>query len=58
MQRLAKELSGIGWKKSRALSEKFPTMEKLYLATPKEIQEVEGIGKKLAQQIHDELRGK
>lgn len=57
IQRVAKELKGIGWDKSKALAERFKTVEELLSADTKAFMEVAGIGKKLAEQIYKQLRG-
>lgn len=57
IQRVAKELKGIGWDKSKAIAGKFSTVEQLLNADIKTLMEIEGIGKKLATQIYNQLRG-
>jgi ERCC4-type nuclease len=57
IQRVAKELKGIGWDKSKALALKFKSVEELLNADVKTLMEIEGIGKKLAKQVYNQLRG-
>ena len=57
-RRMLKELSKVGWEKSKDLEKVFPSMESLIWASPKDIAKVPGFGKKLAQTVYDELRGK
>lgn len=49
---IAAQLPGIGWKKSARVLKRFPTMEDMVLATPREWSEVDGIGKTLSQRIY------
>lgn len=42
---------GLGWEKSKALSYHFNSVEEFLLASSKELQQVKGIGKKLAEEI-------
>lgn len=51
VRRVAKELPGIGLEKSRLIAAKFPSLRSLTTATAKEWQEIDGIGKTLAQRI-------
>ena len=55
LQRIANQLTGIGWEKAGELSAKFPTTESLVSAEPKDLMEVRGIGKGLANKIWKEL---
>jgi len=54
---MAKELQGIGWDKSTAIADQFPTMRDLVDATIKEWQSIPGIGKTLATRIRRALWG-
>ena len=57
MRRIAKELPGIGWEKSKALAAAFPTPMDLVLATESDLLAVPGIGKELAGRIVTALQG-
>lgn len=50
------QLPGVGWKKSKALEERFPSMVSLTEALISEIAEVEGIGKVMAERILNAVR--
>uniref|UniRef100_A0A6M3K7S3 Putative nuclease n=1 Tax=viral metagenome TaxID=1070528 RepID=A0A6M3K7S3_9ZZZZ len=54
-KKLFNMLTDIGWEKAEALLQRFPTMESLVMAEPKDIQEVKGVGKGLANSIWREL---
>jgi len=54
LQRVAKEFKGVGWDKAKAIQEKFRTVFDFVLANESALQEIPGIGKKLAKQITDE----
>ena len=51
-------LPGISNEKSKALLKRFGTPEKIFTATEKELQSVDGIGKKLAKDIKKVLTKK
>lgn len=51
LRRIAKELPGIGWDKSRTVEQHFKSVRKMVLAPEREWRELEGIGKKLSHQI-------
>ena len=53
---LVEGLPSVGGKKSVALLEKFKTPLDVFLAEKADLQEVEGIGKKMAQGIYDAVR--
>jgi ERCC4-type nuclease len=57
VRRIGKELSGIGWERSRAVSEHFRSVRELANADVKEWQGIEGIGKKTAEKVVRELNG-
>lgn len=54
---MAAQLPGVGWEKSKAIAKHFPTVLDMCVATEKDWQKVEGIGKKLASKIVQELQG-
>lgn len=54
---VAKELDGVGWEKSRAVVERFPSVLDMVMADPSEWERLPGIGKVLAQRIHNQLNG-
>lgn len=57
VRRIAKELSGVGWERSKAVAEKFRSVRELVDASPKDWQEIDGIGKKTAERVVLELNG-
>jgi len=57
-QRVIKEFSGVGWKKSEAVMAEFPTMEDITAATVEDFKRVPGIGKALAESMYLEARKK
>ena len=57
-RRVAKELPGIGWERSKAVAEHFGTVEAMVLADPADWQQVEGIGKTIAGNVWQALRSK
>ena len=50
------QLPNVGFEKSAALMKRFPSVEQLVKATEEEMEEVEGIGKVIAQKIYKALR--
>lgn len=58
VRRVAKELVGIGWKKSGAVAGKFTSVRAMCRAREKDWIEIEGIGEGLAGKIVAELDGK
>ncbi|MFA5937189.1 MAG: ERCC4 domain-containing protein [Candidatus Paceibacterota bacterium] len=57
LRRMAKELSGIGWERSRTVSEYFKSVREMANADAKCWQGIEGIGKKTAEKVIKELNG-
>lgn len=57
MQRMLKEIEGIGWEKSGPCAARFKTMREAVCASEKEWREIEGIGKTLAARAVRELGG-
>ncbi len=57
VQRVAKELHGIGWARSRAVAGRFKNVRGMVNASADTWQEVEGIGKKTAESVVRELDG-
>ena len=55
LRTVAKELPGIGWERSLAIEQSFPTVREMINATEKDWQEVDGIGKVLAKRITEAL---
>jgi ERCC4-type nuclease len=55
IRRMAKELSGIGWGKSKAVAAHFKTPKAMCNAGIKEWQKIDGIGKKIAAQVVHEI---
>lgn len=53
---VAAQLPGIGWEKSQPISQRYRTVEELCCATPEELQELPGIGPKLALGVYESLR--
>lgn len=53
---VAAQLPGIGWEKSAPIAKRYRTVEALTDATVEELQELKGIGPKLAQGIYNSLR--
>lgn len=53
---VAAQLPSIGWEKSKAIAQRYRTVEELCAATPEELMELEGIGKTLARGIFESLR--
>jgi ERCC4-type nuclease len=57
VQCIAKELPGVGWDRSLAISRSFATVDEMVKASPKRWMEIEGIGKGMATKIVDALKG-
>ena len=58
LRRVAYQIDGVGWsKKSKIIDQHFESVVELVSATSKELMEIEGIGKKLAGSIVEQLRG-
>lgn len=57
VRRIAKELTNVGWERSRAVAEKFKSVRELVDASPKDWQEIDGIGKRTAEKVVLELNG-
>jgi ERCC4-type nuclease len=55
IRRIASELPLIGWGKSKAVADFFPSVSKMVNATEKEWREIPGIGKGIAQGVVEEL---
>lgn len=55
--RMASQLTGIGWDKARKIGERFSNMTELMDATEGELEEINGIGPKIASGIVKELGG-
>lgn len=55
LHRFVKELDGVGWDKGKAIAQHFGSLSALLFATEKELMEVPGIGKVLAQTIHKQI---
>lgn len=58
VQKMAKELTGVGWERAGALAARYPTFEDLMAATPEELITVPGIGKSGSETIYKELHRK
>lgn len=58
VRRVASELDGIGWTRSKAVSEKFRSVRELANADVSEWREVDGIGKKTAERVVEQLEGR
>ncbi|MDD4984388.1 MAG: helix-hairpin-helix domain-containing protein [Dehalococcoidales bacterium] len=57
VRRMAAQLDGVGWERAKAIDQVFGSMEALVRASEGELREVEGIGKKLAASIVNQLHG-
>jgi len=57
VRRVAAELPGVGWGRSKAIAEHFPTVASMCSADVGEWAKLEGIGKKIAERIVVALRG-
>ena len=57
VRRVAKEISGIGWERSAAVADEFPTVRAMVDAGVKDWESIEGIGKKTAQKAVRDLNG-
>lgn len=55
---IAAQLPGVGFKKSLAVDKYFCTIEDMFEATPGDWSQVEGIGRTMAQRIHDVLHSR
>ena len=55
LRRIAKELDGVGWGRSKAVAEHFQSVRAMVMAPASEWQSVDGIGKTLAHRIFDSL---
>lgn len=58
VRRVAACLDGIGWGKAKAMDQAFGSVVELAVAREKELLEVEGIGKKLAKSVVEQLHGR
>lgn len=54
---IAKELPGIGWKRSGPVSEHFSSVRSMILAKPEEWESIAGVGKGLAQRVVEAISG-
>jgi len=57
VQRVAKEIDGIGWERSADVARKFPTVKSMVDADAKDWLEIDGIGKITAQKAVSSLNG-
>ena len=57
VRRVAAEFSGIGWERSGAVSERFHSVREMVNAEVKEWQRINGVGKKTAERMVQEIRG-
>lgn len=57
VRRVAAELPGIGWGKSKEVDRAFPNLERLVLATIDQWRTIPGIGRTIAHRIYNEIRG-
>lgn len=57
VRRVAKEITGVGWTRSKAVAAKFSTVRQMANAPVSEWLTIPGIGKKTSQQIVQELSG-
>lgn len=57
VERVAREITGMGQRRAEALGRKYGSVLELVMAGEGELREVEGVGKKLAKTIVGELRG-
>ena len=57
LRRTAAQLDGVGMERAKALDEAFGSVAELVAATEEELMAVEGVGKKLAKGIREQLRG-
>lgn len=57
VRRMAKELPGIGWTRSKAVSEQFPSVAAMCEADVKAWTRIPGVGKVLARRVFDALHG-
>lgn len=57
VERIAKELEGVGWERATEVGKRFRLPVHLALASEHELMDVPGIGKKLARSIRSEMQG-
>jgi len=57
VRRVSKEFSGVGWQRSRSVAEHFKTVRAMVNAGVKDWLEVDGIGKKTAERVVQEIGG-
>lgn len=55
VRKIAAQLPGIGWQRSRAVEERFPTVLEMVTASESEWASVDGIGKTMARRITDAI---
>jgi ERCC4-type nuclease len=55
--RVASQLQGVGWDKARKIGERFKRVDLLVHSSVSELAEIDGIGKKTAESILQQLRG-
>lgn len=58
LQRMIKEIPGVGWDRAMEITKLFPTMEEVMRATDKDLIRVPGVGKVLSKEIFKELHRK
>lgn len=56
-QKMISCIPGVGWEKSAVLEQMYGSMNALCLATPKDLQAIDGVGPKIAKKIVDTLHG-
>ena len=54
--RMASQLTGVGWDKARKIGQQFKTLTQLMDADRQDLEEIEGIGPKMADRIYKELQ--
>jgi len=57
VERVAKELETVGWKRAGELAKRFQSVQQLAIASVEDLKQVDGIGPKMAESIYRELRG-
>jgi len=57
IHRIVKELPGVGWEKGKLLADKYETLPALMQATVEDLEQIPGIGPKIASRIVAALRG-
>lgn len=57
VRRVAAELDGVGWGKSKNVAEKFQTVKEMVMASERDWRDIPGVGKILSKRVVEEING-